>query len=99
MCDGNEDRRQHAIVLTWRLVHVSLPSGRQVLFEIFNRSNNIWAREIGVGLELHIEIEVPDCLTVAEGEVIKESTSQIVKGLFEREATVKVLLIPTAQES
>ncbi len=60
---------------------------------------NIWAREIGVGLEFHIEIEVPDCLTVAEGEEVKESTRQLVKGLFEREATVKVLLIPTAQES
>ena len=58
---------------------------------------NIWVREIGVGLEFHIEIEVPDCLTVTEGEDIKESTSQLVKGLFEREATVNVLLIPTEQ--
>lgn len=60
---------------------------------------NIWAREIGAGLEFYVEIEVPDCLTVDEGEKIKESTRQIVKGLFERESTVNVLLIPIEQVS
>lgn len=55
---------------------------------------NIMAREMGGIFEFNIEVEVPDCLTVSEGELIKEHIRKTVAGLVERKSRVKILLKP-----
>lgn len=58
---------------------------------------NVLAREVGGIFEFNIEVEVPDCLTIAESEDLKDHIKKIVAGLIERESRVQILLIPTEQ--
>ena len=60
---------------------------------------NIWARDVGGALELNVEVDVPDCLTVNESEEIKVDLKQIIAGMFEVKSHINVLLVPMEQES
>ncbi len=51
-------------------------------------------RDLGADLEYTIKVSVPDCLTVAEGEKIKDEICRKIKGLEEREVSVIVQLVP-----
>jgi cation diffusion facilitator family transporter len=59
----------------------------------------IMVREIGDKFEFDIEVGVPDCLTIADGEGIKEDVRQAVLGLVERQAEIEVRLRPVQKGS
>jgi cation diffusion facilitator family transporter len=60
---------------------------------------NVWVREVGGALELNVEVDVPDCLTVNESEEIKIDLKQTISTMFEEKSHINVLLVPMEQES
>jgi len=60
---------------------------------------NIQAREMGGSLEFHVEVGVPDSITVNQGEDLKNKIRKIFSSMHERESRVQVLLCPIEQEA
>nr|MBF0220774.1 cation transporter [Desulfobulbaceae bacterium] len=60
---------------------------------------NIWAREVGGSLEINVEVDVPDCLTINESEEVKLDLKQIIAGMYEQKSHINVLLVPMEQEN
>lgn len=58
----------------------------------------IRAREMGQVLEVEVGIQVPENITVSRGEQIRKEAKRIIQQLLDRKTTVKVRLLPLADE-
>ncbi len=56
--------------------------------------NTIRVREVGGEYEFDIEVDVPDSLTVSDGEGIKGKIRRFVCSMMEKKSTVEVRLRP-----
>ena len=56
--------------------------------------NTIRVREVGSEYEFDIEVDVPDSLTVSDGEGIKDKIRRFICSMMEKKSTVEVRLRP-----
>ncbi len=82
---------------------IDIPELRQKLQEklgdIIVCIGNIDVRAVGSEFEFNIHVDVPECITVAEGESLKDEIRCSVQKMLERKSFVKVLLEPFGENT
>ncbi len=56
-------------------------------------------REIGSELECNVDINIPDCISVKDGEEIRKEICEILSGMLERKSNIFVRLYPFEEET